>query len=72
MRRRENPFRDAYMWNMEHPRLGTRVRYWTGAREGDGKLGLTRSHASVLEEHTAVIWIIGEAACVALSHVEAV
>jgi hypothetical protein len=58
-------------WNARHP-VGTRVRYWTGLREGEGVESATRSRASVLGGHTAVVWVEGEAACNALTHVEAI
>lgn len=62
---------DAERWNAAHP-IGTRVRYWTGLREGDGVESVTRSRASVLGGHTVVVWVDGQGACIALSHVEAV
>lgn len=63
--------RKAENWNRQHP-VGTSVRYWTGAKEGPGKLSTTRAPAELLSGHTAVVWIEGEAGCVALSHVEPV
>jgi len=60
---------DAF--NKAHP-VGSTVRYWKGAREGEGNLGETRSEAHVLGEHTAVVWISGVAGCIALTHVEPV
>jgi len=59
----------AAKWNRTFP-IGTRVRYWTGAREGIGKVSSTRTEASVLGGHTAVVWIEGCVGCVALSHIE--
>lgn len=59
----------AYGWNQRFP-VGTAVRYWTGLREGIGKLSKTRSEAQVLGGHTAVVWIENQVGCVALSHVE--
>ncbi len=67
--KREQQKVDAF--NEEHS-VGTRVRFWTGLREGEGKEGETRSMAQVLSGHTAVVWITGHAGCVALTHVEAV
>ena len=65
-------------FNREHP-IGTEVRYWPGLRwrddgetEVEAKTGKTRSEASVLGGHTAVVWIEGHAECLALSHVEVV
>ncbi len=51
--------------------VGTRVRYWTGLREGEGRVSTTRFPAQLLSGHTDVVWMVGEAGCVALSHVEA-
>lgn len=56
-------------WNLTYPE-GQPVRYWTGAREGAGRKGRTRSAASVLGGHTAVVWVTGHGACVALTHVK--
>ena len=53
-------------------RVGTLCRYWTGEREGEGKIAATRSEAQMLSGHTAVVWLEGVSGCVALSHVEAV
>jgi hypothetical protein len=58
----------AAKWNASFPK-GTRVRYWTGRREGLGKESMTRSGAEVVGT-VAVVWIDGVAGCVALSHVE--
>lgn len=62
--------REAADWNERHP-AGTPVRYWPGAREGEGRQGVTRDEASTLCG-IAVVWIKGHAGCVALSHVEAI
>jgi hypothetical protein len=59
----------ASAWNAAHPE-GTYVRYWTGAREGAGQTGRTRSTARVLGGHTAVVWVTGHGACIALTHVQ--
>lgn len=50
--------------------VGAHVQYWTGFREGRGKFSTTRSSAELLGGHTPVVWVAGEAACVALTHVE--
>jgi hypothetical protein len=55
-------------WNEQHP-VGTSVRYWTGDRQGDGKVSRTRSRADLLGGHTAVVWVEGHGACIALSHI---
>lgn len=59
----------ADAWNDAHP-VGSAVRYWTGLREGRARASATRSAASVLGGHTAVVWVVGESACIALTHVE--
>lgn len=51
---------------------GRAVRYWTGVREGSGLTGHTRSRAEVLGGHTAVVWVTGHGACIALTHVQPV
>lgn len=48
------------------------VRYWVGARYGEGRIGKTRSSAFVLGGHTAVVQIADVPGCVALTHVEVV
>lgn len=58
----------ADLWNAAHP-VGTPVRYWTGCREGAGKVSRTRSRAQPMCDHASV-WVDGEASCISLSHVE--
>lgn len=54
-------------WNTAHA-IGTPVTY---RRDDGGKVnGATRSPASILSGHTAVIWVTGIAGCVALERVE--
>lgn len=55
-------------------KVGAPVEYWTMARgaAGTGKMSVTRSEAAVMPDGTAVVWIVGQAGCVALSHVEPV
>ena len=65
----ERPATTVARWNAARP-VGTPVRVWTGAREGDGTLTRTRSAASVLGGHTAVVWVDGHSACIALTHVD--
>ncbi len=52
--------------------VGTPVRYWTWTREGEGRIGRTRSPAQVLGGYSAVVWVTGCAGCIHLSHVEVV
>lgn len=66
-----DPAEHAGAWNEEFPE-GTPVRYWTGVRKGAGTAGETRSAATVLGGHTAVVWVTGHSACIALSHVQPV
>lgn len=65
----ERPATTVARWNKAHP-VGTPVRVWTGFREGDGTQTRTRSAASVLGGHTAVVWVEGHGACIALTHVD--
>jgi hypothetical protein len=69
--RADAPALAAAEWNRVHA-VGTKVRYWTGAREGAGKESVTRGPAGVLGCHTAVVWVENESSCIALSHVLAV
>lgn len=58
-------------WNAKYS-IQTPVRYWTGIREGEGKYSTTRTEAQLLSGHTAVVWVVAEPGCIALSHVEAI
>jgi len=58
-------------FNKKNP-VGTQVHYWTGMREGNGRISKTRTKASVLSGHTAVVWVEDHPACIALTHIEAV
>ena len=68
--RQKRAEREVREWNTSHP-IGTRVRYWTMEREGEGKLSKTRSEAWVICGHASVK-VNGTAGGVALSHVEPV
>jgi hypothetical protein len=61
---------DVAQFNAKCP-IGTPVRYWRGAREGDGKTGETRSEAWVVCGHPSVM-ITGCSGSMALSHVEVI
>lgn len=50
--------------------IGARVQYWTGARQGVGKVGSTRGEPYVLSGHTPVVFVTGHGACIALTHVQ--
>jgi hypothetical protein len=52
--------------------IGTPVRYWTGYREGAGRLGRTRTTVQLLGGHTPVVWVEDEASCIAMTHIEPV
>lgn len=63
-------------FNAAHPD-GTKVRYWTGIREGEGRPGKVGARAYVLGGHSPVVWIIADdpkapAGTVALTHVEVI
>lgn len=60
----------AKAWNDTYGPFSRQVRYWKGAREGEGQTSATRTSAQVLGGHTAVIWVKGEGACIALTHIE--
>lgn len=50
--------------------IDTPVRYWTGVREGEGKVGRTRGKPFLLSGHTPVVFVTGHGACIALTHVQ--
>ncbi|MEU1133540.1 hypothetical protein ABZ383_27410 [Streptomyces sp. NPDC005900] len=62
-------------FNAAYP-VGTAVRAYPGARpERDADATrietTTRSRATVLGGHTAVVWVHGRGACIALTHIDA-
>lgn len=64
----------ADAWNLAHP-VGTPVIAYPDARPEDFPndpriVTSTRSKATVLGGHTAVVWVHGHSACIALSHVD--
>lgn len=63
------PAEHVETWNRVYPE-GKAVRYWTGAKEGPGQKGRTRSAAWVAEGHTAVVQVTGHGAWVQLTHVK--
>ncbi|MFD5975521.1 hypothetical protein [Streptomyces bacillaris] len=68
------PATAADKWNATHP-VGTPVVAYPGFRpEDDSKctrlVTRTRSAASVLGGHTAVVWVEGHSACISLTHVD--
>ena len=60
--------RRASAFNAHCP-VGTPVRYWPGALEGDGCWGHTRSEAWELPSGEPVVLVTGYAGGIALSHV---
>lgn len=67
----EEGMRAAIAWNRAHP-IGTEVRFWPGARDGEGIESKTRSEAWVLASGCPVVSVMGRSGGMALSHVEAV
>ncbi|MET9704895.1 hypothetical protein [Streptomyces griseus] len=70
----EQPAVTAERWNAQYP-VGTPVYAYPGCRpEDDPKCTRlttrTRSAASVLGGHTAVVWVEGHSACISLTHVD--
>lgn len=58
----------ANAFSIAYP-IGTRVRYWTGPREGEGTLSAIRSEARIIGS-TPVVWVDGHGSCISLSHIE--
>ncbi|MFD4572066.1 hypothetical protein ACFWNK_01955 [Streptomyces sp. NPDC058417] len=69
----DQPATQADHWNARYP-IGTPVTAYPGVRPEDGddeRLDTrTRSEAQVLGGHTAVVWVDGHSACIALTHVD--
>ncbi|MEU9444603.1 hypothetical protein AB0D42_27730 [Streptomyces sp. NPDC048304] len=68
------PVVEAEAWNLAHP-VGTPVVAYPGCRpefaaDAPRIVTSTRSKATVLGGHTAVVWVHGHSACIALSHVD--
>ncbi|MFF2502133.1 hypothetical protein ACFVTY_01870 [Streptomyces sp. NPDC058067] len=65
--------REAAEFNARYP-VGTPVNAYPGCRPeygpGERIETVTRSRASVLSGHTAVVWVEGHSACIALSHID--
>ncbi|MFI2354757.1 hypothetical protein ACH5AG_08720 [Streptomyces anulatus] len=73
-RPKPDPAAEAERWNAANP-VGSLVAAYPGCRpEDDPKakrlITRTRSKASVLGGHTAVVWVHGHSACISLSHVD--
>jgi hypothetical protein len=54
-------------WNARNP-IGTEVRYYPVADEVGYHKTRTRSEATILSGHTAVVWLDNIAGCVSLDH----
>lgn len=52
--------------------IGTKVRYWPGAREGEGRLSKTRSRVWLLGHGAPVVKVDGYTGGIALTHIEVV
>lgn len=69
----ETPTQAVERWNARYP-IGTPVTAYPGVRPEDGPgeclTTRTRSEAQVLGGHTAVVWVDGHGACIALTHVD--
>ncbi|MFE9855528.1 hypothetical protein [Streptomyces sp. NPDC005780] len=70
----ERPATTVARWNGLHP-IGTPVTAYPGCRPEDDSederlTTRTRSKAEVLGGHTAVVWVEGHGACIALTHVD--
>lgn len=50
--------------------VGTPVRYWPGAREGDGRKSVTRTPAWLVGGHTPCVSVDGYPGGIALTHVK--
>ncbi|WP_199546656.1 hypothetical protein [Streptomyces sp. N35] len=66
--------RQVAVWNKAHP-IGTAVTAYPACLPEDCPTDerldtTTRSKAQVLGGHTAVVWVHGHGACIALSHVD--
>ncbi|MFJ2568884.1 hypothetical protein ACIOYT_00490 [Streptomyces halstedii] len=73
-RPKPHPASEAERWNAQYP-VGTPVTAYPGCRpEDDPKctrlVTRTRSAASVLSGHTAVVWVDGHSSCISLTHVD--
>lgn len=58
-------------WNLDFP-AGTQVRYWTGAREGDGRVSRTITPAVLKDDEHPWIWLHGVSGALDLTHVDPV
>lgn len=61
----------ADRFNDRHP-VGTPVRYWPGARLGEGRESKTRTPAWLVGGHTACVSVEGYPGGIALTHVDVV
>ncbi|MEV3947012.1 hypothetical protein AB0K57_05025 [Streptomyces halstedii] len=71
---RDLPLMTADEWNAQYP-VGTPVTAYPGCRPEDAPtctqlVTHTRTAASVLGGHTAVVWVDGHSSCISLTHVD--
>jgi hypothetical protein len=66
MSRRQNPRREADLWNKRVP-VGATVEY-REVSDAEPQMLTTRTSAEVLSGHTSVVWLNGKAGCVCTSH----
>ena len=69
MARKKKMTADAF--NAAYP-VGTSVRYWPMVREGEGRLGETRSVAWTLGSGDVIVKVSGYAGGIILTHVEVI
>lgn len=50
--------------------VGTKVRYWKGARRGEPSGEACTTGPATIVGGTGVVWLDGVSGCIALSHVE--
>jgi hypothetical protein len=58
-------------WNQAHP-VGTPVRYWPGAKTGEGLKSKTRTAAWLLSSGAAVVSVDDYAGGIWLAHIEVI
>ncbi len=65
--RQHDPVFEAAEWN-RHVAVGDEVEYREVVEFSPPQLFTTRTEATVLSGHTAVVWLRGRVGCVAISH----
>ncbi len=67
MKVKRSAVRKAEAWN-ESVKVGDLVEYFPIKGEKESRKLRTRTKAEVLSGHTAVVWLIDQSGCVAVSH----